>query len=257
MQQNRTTGLLLALDGVDGSGKDTQRDKLYNFLIESNKDVLCVKAPYDKGLGGILRRLALAQPVIGYSIVWEHINGLSAEAPKGSMRFTGSFTTDAVPDALVIRWLLFTEYLNTYRTIVKSALEQNKTVLLNRSHFLSNYAYGISSGLEKTDLNIIIDLQDRYTRRPDLAIILDVPYKVAQKRISFRKLGGGEITHYDIVDESTFNIRRDAYHELADRWPDWVKIVDGTGTENEVWTGVWNAYNTFLEEDNLKISGLE
>ena len=247
-------GCIIALDGVDGAGKDTQLDRLGQYLqhmptgtVFAGKNVTRVKAPYDQGISGVLRRLALGQPVIGYTTKWPGTLQNNPDYSEGHLHLTtpGTIVGD-VPSAFVSRWVLFTEYLNTYFTITEPALNRGDIVLMNRSHFLSNYAYGYAMGVAVEDLDVLVALQERYTPYPDLAIILDIPVGEAKRRLARRGDAGGEINHYDTVDDATFLSRQAAYHTLAQRWPNWVRVVDASGTPDEVWLRIKECFDTFV-----------
>lgn len=244
-------GILLAVDGVDGAGKDTQLAKLMAYLRETypERESLLVKAPYDKGIGGILRRIALGQPVAGYELVHRELHDVETGRPytASNMVFTSPFSEGIVPDALVSRWLLFTEYLNTYRTVVAPALARGAIVVNNRSHFTSNYAYGVAMGVPLEELEPVIAMQEFYTRLPDRIVVLDLPADVAQARLAKRADAGGEITHYDTVDAGVFGIRRGAYHYLAtQRWPEIIRVVHAEGTPDDVFPRVLSAMEDLL-----------
>ena len=231
-----TKGLLIAIDGVDGSGKDTQLALLMQAFKNAypGRESILVKCPYDQGISGVLRRLALGQPVAGVTDTWSLL--ANGEHTKGQTIFTGARThADEIPDALVSHWLLFTEFLHTHRTVIQPALDRGAIVVCNRSHFTSNFAYGVALGLPPEELEPVIEMQERFMPYPEMIAVLDLPVEIAKARLASRSESGGEINHFDLVDEHVFQVRRASYHYLAEsRWPAMVKLVDGNGTPEEV-----------------------
>ena len=244
---NQPNGLLLAIDGVDGAGKDTQLKFFTSWLehVYPEREIVSVQCPAKTCVGGILRRLVLGQPCVGYRTCEEPLRYQDA----ASMHYvlTGPFTHDEVPDPFVQRWLLFAEYLYTYRTVIDPALARGAIVVCNRAHFTSNYVYGITAGLPAQAVETVITMQGCYTNFPDRIVVLDLPVEVAKQRLEARGEAGGEINHFDTADTALFEKRRAVYRELAlHRWKTSMALVDAEGTSPQVFERVLEAFATIL-----------
>ncbi len=136
------TGVLIALEGIDGCGKSTHAEKLAKWLKEKGEDVLHTKEPSKGPIGVLLRQY------------------LKMDAPP---------RVDA---------LLFTADRSEHiQNEISPALNEGKIVLCER-YIYSTIAYQAAQGL---DWDWLVDLNS-FAPKPDLTILLDLRPDIAVKR---------------------------------------------------------------------------
>lgn len=111
-------------------------------------------------------------------------------------------------------------------SLIGPSLDEGKGVITDR-YQLSTYAYQ-SPVLEPyvdDPIEFIDDTLNNFVIEPDLTILIDIPVDVSLERI------GDDTEKYE--KRETLECARDIYLEMADR-RDYVEIIDGTQTEEEV-----------------------
>lgn len=109
-RKNPYTGLYIAIEGIDASGKSTQIEKLGEYLAEKKKEYVLTSEPRDDGLVGDVIRKVLSGGV---------------QVPSTALQYL--YTANRVIN---------------HETIVEPSLQQGKVVLSSRC-FWSAVAYGI------------------------------------------------------------------------------------------------------------------
>jgi len=140
--------MLIAFEGIDGSGKTTQAKKLYDYLKQRGYEVSLYREPGGTKVGETLREILLKEDLD------ERTELLLFEASRSKL-----VEEKIIPE-----------------------LREGKVVILDR-FTLSTIAYqGYGRGLE---VNFIKELNEFATRgvKPDVILILDVPVEVALKRL--------------------------------------------------------------------------
>jgi len=140
--------MLIAFEGIDGSGKTTQAKKLYDHLKQRGYEVSLYREPGGTKVGETLREILLKEDLD------ERTELLLFEASRSKL-----VEEKIIPE-----------------------LREGKVVILDR-FTLSTIAYqGYGRGLE---VNFIKELNEFATRgvKPDAILILDVPVEVALKRL--------------------------------------------------------------------------
>ncbi|HDZ73218.1 MAG TPA: dTMP kinase [Aurantimonas coralicida] len=186
----------IAIEGIDGSGKDTQ---LHLLSARLDRD----------GLTPII----LQEPSYG-----PHGRALRArltDLPSDSLEQRALFTEDRRDHAArkILPALAFV------RANPDFVLLQNRSVL-------SAAAYQ-PLGREDADLKRTIEEQLSFTPLPDLTIVLDVPTEVALQRISGRRL------LHSLERSEILEAVRQRYQKLADLYSQ-VVLVDGTAPPDQV-----------------------
>ncbi|MEM0204152.1 MAG: dTMP kinase [Archaeoglobaceae archaeon] len=175
---------LIAIEGIDGSGKTTIAQHLCNFLSSLGYDCVVFKEPSDSVYGERIRSSK---------------QRLSAEEELQL------FILDREIDV---------------RERILPALQSGKIVIMDR-YYYSNIAYQSCRGI---DAEKIREMNESFAPKPDLVILLDVSVDIALQRISGRKrLTVFEEKEYlekvrkrflEIADERTKIV--DAKNELED-----------------------------------------
>jgi len=139
-------GLLIAIEGIDGSGKTTNASELFSYLKNLGYPVLLLKEPSDSIYGQKIRSSEKRLPV------------------EEELKL---FLLDREIDV---------------RERIVPALEEGKIVIMDR-YYYSNIAYQSARGIEAEKIR---ELNERFAPKPDLVIILDVSPEIALERIKVR-----------------------------------------------------------------------
>ena len=148
-----------------------------------------------------------------------------------------------VPGGLAPGWatmaLLFAaDRMDHVESEIEPFIAQGGIVLSDR-YDASSLAYqSVSSGAESKEAVEWIRSLNRYVRRPELTLVLDVPPELAAER----RLQRGEAAQ--LYDQSEVQRALAAfYRDLAKHQPrDRIVVVDGSGGVDEVHARVWSAY---------------
>ncbi|MEM4735843.1 MAG: dTMP kinase [Candidatus Thorarchaeota archaeon] len=144
-------GALIAIEGIDGSGKTTQAEMLVKRLRQHGLEAELLHEPTESEWGHRIRELARSGRTV---------------SPDEELEY---FINDR-------KW----DVTNNIRPL----LEQNVVVVMDR-YYLSSIAYQGALGID-TDR---IAKMNEFAPRPDLVIILDVDPTTGQERIERRKKG--------------------------------------------------------------------
>jgi len=143
-------GILIVFEGIDGSGKSTQIQILWNILENKGLDVVVFREPSQGPWGQKIKEKA------------------------------------AFPDSLSPEEeleLFVNDRKDNIQKNLRPALAKNKIVLLDRYYF-STMAYQGAKGLDVEKIRLI---NEKFAIRPDLVFILDVDAGRALHRIQDRK----------------------------------------------------------------------
>lgn len=181
-QKRRRRGRLVALEGIDGAGKSTLARAIATSLRRQGYSVALRHEPSDPRLG------SLAQSVS------------RDDAWSGAVYFT------------VDRFIA--------RPALERDLSKHDVVLTDRS-FYSTLAYQ-GSTLAPQERRRLHELERMATREPDQVILLEIP-----SRLALRRLGGRKHVRGPLEERATLARVARAYRALA-RDPRWV-VMDARG----------------------------
>lgn len=142
-------GTLVALEGLDGSGKSTQLPALVGALRAAGRDVVATREPTDGAYGRRIRAMARSGERVA-------------------------------PDE-ELRWF-FEDRREHVAQVIAPALAAGRTVVTDR-YFLSTVAYQGARGL---DWRAILADSEREFPIPDLALLFEVPADVGLARVHAR-----------------------------------------------------------------------
>lgn len=180
---------LIAIEGIDASGKETQCKLLYNYFKSKGKKVAKFSFPrYHTPIGKVLKEWFCSK------------NDLSDEAVHMLLE------ADRVD---------FMSEVNKYRELGYDYLVLDRFTL-------SNLAYGLAKSI---DLDWLKQLQ-KYTIKPDITFLLDIPVQVSLSRKSERD------RHE--VDLQLLNRVRRAYTFLSETDPCIFKIDASKATPEQL-----------------------
>ena len=137
-------GLLVAFEGLDQSGKQTQAELLRDRLISNGRTVQLLSFPdYRTAIGGEIGR-----------------------ALRGEREYTAD-----------VMQLLYVANRYEWKSEITRATAAGKVVVCDR-YLASSIAYGEAQGLDPEWLSAI----QKYLPRPDINFLLDIPPEISAKR---------------------------------------------------------------------------
>ncbi len=183
-------GLFVALEGIDGSGKTTQAERVVEALKKKGKKVIYTKEPTDEPTGKLIRKILRGKTTV----------------PAVSLQY------------------LFCSDRTVHIEQIKKFLQEDYVVITDR-YFWSSVAYGIADMNNTSDYFLtafsILSFYHRFPV-PDISIYLDVKEQIAMERIEKSE------KHKDIYDkhDKLLAITK-GYAFLLKKFPDKFTIVDG------------------------------
>lgn len=151
-------GLLIAFEGIDGTGKSTQVQLLAAALVRRGLPVLTTREPTDGQYGRRIREL------------YRNRNSVTPQEELA---------------------LFHEDRREHVRTVIEPALAAGRVVLTDRYYF-STAAYQGAAG---HDPGLIIAENERFAPRPDLVIIFEVPVALGIHRV--RELRGEILNDFE------------------------------------------------------------
>jgi dTMP kinase len=201
---NFLSGMLIALEGIDGSGKSTVAERLVAALQQEGTKAILTREPGGTVIGEQIRLVLLGEESMSMLPVTEMLLFAAARA-----QLVGE--------------------------VIKPALAQGLVVVTDRfSDSSLAYQWG-ARGLAKRDVSLVQELVTGGLE-PDLKILLDLPVDTA--------LGRRMATSHDVnrLDREQVQFRtrvRDAYHSLVAEDPARWRVVNADRSEDDVWRDVW------------------
>lgn len=160
MFQQNHSGYLIAIEGIDGTGKSTLAEALAKHLTRSGREVVLDFEPTRGPYGKKIRELAVS----GRSSAQEENELFVADRREHVAR------------------------------VIAPALAAGKTIVLDRYYF-STMAYQGARGLDPAEIQ---KTNEAFAPRPDLLVILELPVDEAIKRITHKR--GSTPDHFEGAD---------------------------------------------------------
>lgn len=193
-------GLLVSLEGPEGSGKTTQAKLLSEYLSNKGYNIILTHEPGGTSLGEKLREILLA--------------------PQGDD-----------PSSWCEYFLYLADRAHHVEKVIRPALKEGKIIICDRFIDATTAYQGYGRGL---DLDLIKELNLLTAQEilPDLTIILDIDPKVGLRKAIERKIELG-LEDGDRLEQRGLNFHcrvREGYHKIAQEDPARVKLiwVDGS-----------------------------
>jgi len=190
--------MFISLEGIDGSGKSSQARRLADALRGRGTEVLLTREPGGSPGAEEIRRLL----VEGDPDRW------SAETEL----------------------LLFTAARRDHlERLIQPALARGATVVTDRFADSTRIYQGATRG----DLRDTVDALHALMigREPDLTLVLDIDPADAHARAGARGAGEDRFEEFGLPFQQTL---RDGFVRLARAAPDRVRLIDATGTPDDV-----------------------
>lgn len=200
------TGRFITLEGGEGTGKSTQIRRLAAALEEKGIAVLCTREP-------------------GGSPGAEEIRKLMVEGEPGRW--------DAVTETL----LAYAARVDHVARTIGPALLADRWVISDRFND-STFAYqGVGRGLARETIRRIDSaVLDDFA--PDLTLILDLDVKTGLQRALARS---GAENRFEKFGPEFHEKLRQAFLDIAKRSPERCRVIDASGTEEQVAEAIFAA----------------
>lgn len=200
-------GQFIVIEGVDGAGTTTQTRMLVAALRKRGLPVRATREPSDGPVGVMLRQILAGRVVVP---------GMSGVRPP-------SWTTMAL--------LFGADRLDHLEAEIVPNLMDGVTVVSDRYDY-SSIAYQSVTGDAAVEKGVVEWLKEinRHARRPDLAIVLDIPPEVAARRRSERDIA------QQLYDDEELQVQLAAFYaDIDQHFPgDRIVHVDATRAVEQV-----------------------
>ena len=185
-------GKFITIDGVEGAGKSTQIDFIYNLLKSKGIKLILTREPGGTDLGERIRELLLGNDIDSMHSDTELL-------------------------------LMFADRNEHIQTKVIPALESGHWVLSDR---FTDASYAYQGGGRGLDVKRIAELEKWVLQGfvPDLTFLLDVDIELGMRRIKSRGVK-------DRIEQETMDFFarvRDSYIQRSQMFPDRIKLIDAT-----------------------------
>jgi dTMP kinase len=204
-------GRLVVLEGIDGAGTTTQVARLVQRLRAMHVTVRATREPSDGPVGTLVRQVLTGRIVM----------------PGGR-----------APGWAAMALLFAADRMDHVESEIDPSIAEGVVVVSDRYEASSLAYQGISSGAAADEAIEWIRSLNRYARRPDLTVVLDVAPDTAAER----RFGRGEATQLYEQNEMQRALAA-FYRELPKHMPnDRSAVVDASGTVEEVQERIWVEY---------------
>ncbi len=201
----------MVLEGIDGAGTTTHVARLAEKLRQVRVSVRVTREPSDGPVGTLVRQVLTGRLV----------------TPGGR-----------APGWATMALLFAADRMDHVESTIDPFIAEGGVVLSDR-YDASSLAYqSVSSGAQAKDAVEWIRTLNRYVRRPDLTIVLDVPPEVAAER---RLMRGEAAQLYD--QNEVQRALAEFYRDLDKHIPgDRIAVIDASGPIEEVHSRIWSVY---------------
>ncbi|HBZ03332.1 MAG TPA: dTMP kinase [Lachnospiraceae bacterium] len=210
-------GIFITMEGPDGSGKSTQIELLKQYLEKEGFNVLITREPGGTAISEAIREIILNKDFTEMSPVTEMLLYASARA-------------------------------QLIHEVVGPALEKGQAVISDRFVDSSLVYQGIARGLgvEKV-YEVNKNAIGKYM--PDVTFLLDLPAEEGIKR----KKGQKELDRME-MEGIEFHMKvAQGYRDMADRFPDRIKVVDATQPIQDISNLIINEVSDILSSTSFLI----
>jgi dTMP kinase len=208
-------GLFITFEGMDGSGKTTQIERLAARLRASGRTVVETAEPGGTPIGAKIRRILL-----------------------------DSANQELSASAEVL--LYFASRAQNVDELIVPALGRGEIVIADRFTDSSAVYQGCGRGLGPDTVEALEQVACRGLK-PDLTLLIDIDAETSLARARARN--AAEPHCETRMDEQSLEFHRKvytAYHALAAREPDRVKIVEGRAAIETIERAVWEIVSRYV-----------
>ncbi len=193
--------MFISFEGIEGCGKTTQLEMLRDHLEWKGKSCVVVREPGGTELGERIRNILLVME----------------DEAEGIEPWAELFLYSASRAQLV-------------KNVIKPCLEDGKVVLCDRFTDSTLAYQGYGRGLD-IDAIKTINSYSTFGITPDVTILIDCPVETGLKR-AWHRIKNSEGATEDRFEREAIEFHqrvRRGYLELAQKEPQRIRVVDGTG----------------------------
>lgn len=206
-------GYFISFEGMDGSGKSTQIEKLKEYFEDKEYQVILTREPGGTVIGEKIRELILDPANDGMTAMTEAMLYAASRAQHVS-------------------------------EVIRPAVDSGKVVICDRFVDSSLAYQGCGRGLGEC-VDVINDYAvDGYL--PDLTVLLDIVPDASTRRITGREKDRIELEKQEFHDA----VYR-GYCDLAERFPDRIARIDASGEIDEIQQEITEHIERLIGEKNL------
>ena len=208
-------GIFITFEGVEGSGKTTQVERLAGRLRQAGRTVVTTREPGGTPISDRIRAVVLDQTSVE---IHPHTEALLMCAARAQL----------------------------VHEVIRPALDAGEIVICDR-YSDSTFAYqGYARGQDLATLRALNHFATGGLA-PDLTILLDLPAEDGLQR----RLGAGSAAvptnRMDRLDLAFHQRVAAGYHSLAQAEPDRWRVADAQGSEEDVAAAIWGITTAFLD----------
>lgn len=218
-------GLFISFEGVDGSGKTTQLEKLNAYVMSTGRNALVTREPGGTSAGLVIRELLLhgissfpSLAVLGASDVVEHGSDLSDKA-----------------EAL----LYAADRAQHVNEVIKPALDRGDVVLCDR-YIDSSLAYQAGGRELKNSKILDISMWATDGLMPTRTYLLDMDPQESHKRLDH------QLDRIEVEDSDFQNRTRERFLELAQADPQRYCVIDASQSVDDIWHVIQHDYDSLI-----------
>lgn len=201
-------GILITLEGIEGSGKTTQAELIRDLLTDRGYEVLITREPGGSPIGEKIRKILLDT------------------SNRGMEPLTELLLYEASRHQHV-------------KEVIDPALRAGKVVVCDRFYDASTAYQGFGRGIEIDTVNML-NMVATGGRKADLTIVLDLPVDDGLTRL------GQNLDRIEAETVEFHERVRRGYLEVAQREPDRVRVVKATGSVEEIFDTVKSIIDNVL-----------
>ena len=212
-------GKFITFEGLDGSGKSTQLERLAGKLRAQGRSVVVTREPGGTETGEKIRRLLLDT----------RTSGLDPKAELG---------------------LMFASRAQHIHEVILPGMAASQIVLCDR---FTDSSEAYQGGGRKLGSKAVLELHRVLCGglKPDLTILMDSDVDASVQRARRRnnvrnESGNSDEGRFESENRAFFTRVRNAYLEIAKREPERVVVVDARGTPDQTHTKIMEIVSTRL-----------
>ncbi|MEJ2099899.1 MAG: dTMP kinase [Desulfobacterales bacterium] len=209
--------MFITLEGIEGSGKTTQIDRLVDFLEDRGFECIATRQP-------------------GGTMIGKNIRSILLDPASKSLEPTAELL------------LYMADRAQHIHELIKPCLIAGKTVVCDRYYDATVAYQGFARGL---DIELIRKLHHLLfdDLKPDVTLLLDLPPRLGLER-AWKQLNTGQRSG----QESRFEAEKVAFHEkvragyleLARHEPDRIRIIDAASPPDQVFAAISKIVSAFI-----------
>ncbi|PWI57530.1 dTMP kinase [Sulfoacidibacillus thermotolerans] len=208
-------GVFITFEGIDGSGKTTQVERLCARLRETSHEYICTREPGGTPIGDAIRALLL--------------------------------DPESVMTSLTEAYLYAAARAEHVQRVIAPALAAGKIVICDRFVDASVVYQGYGSAADEVTPELVWALNQPALQGilPHVTFILDVPVEVAEQRLNARS-GMGKKDRMEQRNADFFRAVRSGLNQLYEQDQQRMLWLDATGSPETVEQEIWRIVSQLI-----------